>query len=90
VLEEGKYDALIFGRWFVSNPDLLKRLKEGLPLRMYERDRFYGPFVDRQRGYTDYPAWEEEKLSSEGKLEPLGSKEKVVVSVGAITQRVLA
>jgi hypothetical protein len=57
---------------------------------MYERARFYGPFADRERGYTDYPAWEEEKLSREGKLEPLDLKEKVVVSVGAITQRVLA
>ncbi|KAF2400580.1 putative 12-oxophytodienoate reductase [Trichodelitschia bisporula] len=62
VLEEGKYDAFVFGRWFISNPDLPRRLREGLPLRMYERDRFYGPFPDRERGYTDYAAWEEEEV----------------------------
>ncbi|KAF1815649.1 oxidoreductase [Eremomyces bilateralis CBS 781.70] len=64
VLESGRYDALLFGRWFISNPDLVRRLREGLPLRMYERDRFYGPFPDRERGYTDYTAWDVEKEHS--------------------------
>lgn len=58
VVESGKYDALIFGRYFISNPDLPKRLKEGLPLESYDRSTFYGPFEDNARGYIDYPAWE--------------------------------
>lgn len=31
----------------------------GLPLNPYDRSRFYGPFEDREVGYTDYPTWEE-------------------------------
>ncbi|MCJ1419898.1 hypothetical protein MMC32_006254 [Xylographa parallela] len=60
-IESGRYNALLFGRWLISNPDLVRRLRQGLPLRMYERDRFYGPFPDKERGYTDYAAWGEEK-----------------------------
>jgi len=58
-IESGDYDALLIGRYFTSNPDLVERLKLGKTLRMYERDRFYGPFEDRWRGYTDYPCWNE-------------------------------
>jgi len=59
VLESGKYDALLYGRYFISNPDLPKRLKERLPLAPYDRSRFYGPFENNAIGYTDYPAWEQ-------------------------------
>lgn len=55
VVEDGKYDALVYGRYFVSNPDLPRRLREGLPLAKYDRSRFYGPFEDPTIGYTDYP-----------------------------------
>jgi 2,4-dienoyl-CoA reductase-like NADH-dependent reductase (Old Yellow Enzyme family) len=55
VLERGDYDGLLYGRWFISNPDLPKRLKEGLPLAPYDRSLFYGPFEDSAKGYTDYP-----------------------------------
>lgn len=58
VLESGKYDALLYGRYFTSNPDLPKRLKEGSPLEPYDRSRFYGPFEDNSVGYTDYHEWE--------------------------------
>jgi hypothetical protein len=57
------YDGLLYGRYFISNPDLPKRLREGLPLAPYDRTRFYGPFGDNAIGYTDYPDWQE---SSEG------------------------
>jgi 2,4-dienoyl-CoA reductase-like NADH-dependent reductase (Old Yellow Enzyme family) len=59
VLESGAYDALLYGRYFISNPDLPKRLVEGLPLAPYDRSRFYGPFADNEVGYTDYPEWEQ-------------------------------
>lgn len=45
-------DAVAFGRWFVSNPDLPARLKAGWDLTPYDRSTFYtqGP-----EGYIDYP-----------------------------------
>ena len=54
VLESGRYDALLYGRYFTSNPDLVERLKKGIPFEPYERPRFYGPFEDNSRGYVDY------------------------------------
>ncbi|GMF81307.1 unnamed protein product [Aspergillus oryzae] len=47
-------DAVVFGRWFISNPDLPRRLKEGLPLNPYDRSTFYGA-DPAEKGYTDYP-----------------------------------
>jgi len=47
-------DAVVFGRWFISNPDLPRRLKEGLPLTAYDRSTFYGA-EPPEKGYTDYP-----------------------------------
>ncbi|OTA69480.1 12-oxophytodienoate reductase [Hypoxylon sp. EC38] len=58
VLEKGDYDALLYGRYFISNPDLVERLRHGLPLAPYDRSRFYGPFEDNSVGYTDYPTYE--------------------------------
>lgn len=59
MIESGKYDALLYGRYFISNPDLVTRLKDGIPLAAYDRTRFYGPFEDNTIGYTDYPAAEQ-------------------------------
>lgn len=56
VVESGQYDALLFGRFFISNPDLIDKLRCGSPLTPYDRSRFYGPFEDAEKGYTDYPA----------------------------------
>lgn len=62
VLESGRYDALVMGRYFTSNPDLVERLRRGLPLTPYDRSRFYGPFPeDPHVAYTDYPTWEEQQ-----------------------------
>jgi 2,4-dienoyl-CoA reductase-like NADH-dependent reductase (Old Yellow Enzyme family) len=46
-------DAVVFGRWFIANPDLPRRLKEGLPLNPYDRTTFYGA-DPAEKGYTDY------------------------------------
>ncbi|CAJ2507202.1 Uu.00g083880.m01.CDS01 [Anthostomella pinea] len=43
---------VVFGRDFVSNPDLAYRLKEGLKLSAYERSTFYTNLAE---GYVDYP-----------------------------------
>lgn len=50
---QGDNNLLIgFGKAFISNPDLVRRLKEDLPLNDFNQDTFYtqGPV-----GYTDYP-----------------------------------
>lgn len=46
-------DLVAFGRWFISNPDLVLRLKLGAHLTKYNRDAFYNQ--DMVTGYTDYP-----------------------------------
>ncbi|KAL6941838.1 hypothetical protein ACO0QE_002997 [Hanseniaspora vineae] len=43
---------LAYGRYFISNPDLVERLEKGLPLTKYDRDTFY---TKESKGYTDYP-----------------------------------
>ncbi|EKV11627.1 12-oxophytodienoate reductase opr, putative [Penicillium digitatum] len=52
-LATGGADAVVFGRYFISNPDLPRRLKEGLPLTPYDRTTFYGA-DPVEKGYTDY------------------------------------
>jgi N-ethylmaleimide reductase len=53
-VKEGVADAVAFGRHFISNPDLPRRIKEGLPLTEYDRSTFY---TFEARGYSDYPAY---------------------------------
>ncbi len=48
----GHYDLIAFGRWFLSNPDLPERIRNGTPLNIYYRERFY---TNGPEGYTDYP-----------------------------------
>ncbi|CCH63053.1 hypothetical protein TBLA_0J00530 [Henningerozyma blattae CBS 6284] len=47
---------IAYGRYFISNPDLVTRVAKGLPLNRYERDKFY---VMSEEGYTDYPTYTE-------------------------------
>ncbi len=51
----GDASLIAFGRHFIANPDLPKRIELGLPLNPYDRRTFYGYDA---RGYTDYPAYE--------------------------------
>ena len=55
-IADGLADAIAFGRIFISNPDLPRRLQRGFPLTPYDRKTFYGGDV---AGYTDYPAHDE-------------------------------
>jgi len=55
-IAEGHADAVAFGRIFISNPDLPRRLQRGYPLTPYNRKTFYGGDV---AGYTDYPEHDE-------------------------------
>ena len=52
VLADGA-ELIAFGRPFISNPDLVRRLREGLPLAELDRATLYG---GGDAGYTDYPA----------------------------------
>lgn len=45
--------AVVFGRHFISNPDLVLRIKEGIELQKYDRSTFYAPM--EKKGYLDYP-----------------------------------
>lgn len=53
-IEADAADAIVMGRWFIANPDLPRRLADGLELNPYDRTTFYGADPP-QRGYTDYP-----------------------------------
>ena len=53
LLDAGLIDAAAFGRSFIANPDLPRRLAEGLPLNPSRPESFYG---GDEAGYTDYPA----------------------------------
>lgn len=56
--EYKEYNVLVvFGRYFISNPDLVYRVREGLPLARWDRSTFY--VKESERGYTDYPFSEE-------------------------------
>jgi N-ethylmaleimide reductase len=52
-IEQGVYDCVAFGRWFIANPDLPLRLKTNAALNVYNRKSFY--LRDPVKGYIDYP-----------------------------------
>ncbi len=51
-LADGRADALVFGRPFISNPDLVERFRIDAPLNPWDVRTFYG---GDEQGYTDYP-----------------------------------
>jgi 2,4-dienoyl-CoA reductase-like NADH-dependent reductase (Old Yellow Enzyme family) len=55
-LDSGVADAIAFGRPFIANPDLPRRLREGLPLT---RDVAATWYSQGPEGYVDYPFVEE-------------------------------
>jgi hypothetical protein len=52
VLAADAADLIAFGKPFISNPDLVERLKKGAPLNAFDKATFYGGGA---KGYTDYP-----------------------------------
>lgn len=52
VLEKGAADAIVFGKTFLANSDLVKRFELGAPLNEPDPSTFYTP---GPKGYTDYP-----------------------------------
>ena len=51
-LKDGRGDLVAFGRAWLANPDLIERMKTGLPLNDPDPSTFYTPGA---KGYTDYP-----------------------------------
>ncbi len=54
-IQDGIYDAIGFGRLFISNPDLVDRIRRNLPLNLYDVKTFY--VRDQVVGYVDYPEY---------------------------------
>lgn len=52
IIAAGEADAVAFGRLYIANPDLDRRLIHNLPLNAPQTETFYG---DGPIGYTDYP-----------------------------------
>ncbi|MCJ1259775.1 Chanoclavine-I aldehyde reductase fgaOx3 [Lignoscripta atroalba] len=58
--------AIVFGRYFISNPDLPFRMKKGIELTQYDRNTFYKP--GSTEGYIDYPFSKEFEAEAASKL----------------------
>lgn len=55
MLTDGAADLVAFGSAFISNPDLVERIKFGWPWAEVKRSSFYGGGAE---GYTDYPRYQ--------------------------------
>ena len=51
-IASGHADAVAIGRPFISNPDLVQRIRADLPWAAPQKETFYGGGTE---GYTDYP-----------------------------------
>lgn len=51
-IASGRADAVAFGRPFIANPDLVRRLREDAPLNALDQATLYG---GGDAGYIDYP-----------------------------------
>mgnify|MGYP003393400522 FL=1 len=52
-IASGAADAIVYGRPYIANPDLVERFAKQAPLNDVNYDRLYGGGSD---GYSDYPA----------------------------------
>jgi N-ethylmaleimide reductase len=52
-IASGAADAIAFGKLYLANPDLPRRIREAAPLNAWDQATFYGGSA---KGYTDYPA----------------------------------
>jgi N-ethylmaleimide reductase len=60
-IEKNHADAIAFGRLFIANPDLVRRIRERKPLNAYDRSTFYG---GGEHGYTDYKTLGQQSLAA--------------------------
>jgi 2,4-dienoyl-CoA reductase-like NADH-dependent reductase (Old Yellow Enzyme family) len=52
-VRSGGADLVSYGRFFIGNPDLVRRFREGAPLADFDHKTLYTP---GPKGYTEYPA----------------------------------
>jgi len=52
LIEDGRAELYAYGRRFISNPDLVERIRSGAPIAEADAATFYGGGAE---GYTDYP-----------------------------------
>jgi len=52
----GRADMVAFGKLYISNPDLVERLRRNAPLSQPDKATFYGGGAE---GYIDYPTLDE-------------------------------
>ncbi|KAL6452581.1 EBP1 Probable NADPH dehydrogenase [Candida maltosa Xu316] len=66
VVNEDDRTLVGFGRYFIANPDLPERIKNGYSLNPYDRSTFYSPF---NYGYNTYPFYGQDlKVDPEEKV----------------------
>ena len=58
--------AIVFGRYYISNPDLAFRIQHGIDLTRYDRKTFYT--AQSEEGYIDYPFSDEFQNQSSSRL----------------------
>ncbi len=55
-IESGHSDAVAFGKSYISTPNLVSRVTQGLPFAPFDAKTFYGHELPNPRvGYVDYP-----------------------------------
>jgi N-ethylmaleimide reductase len=59
MLEKDHADLIAFGKPFISNPDLVERLRVNAPLTIPDKQTFYR---GGERGYIDYPIMEKSEI----------------------------
>ena len=59
-IEERVADAIAFGRPYISNPDLVERIRVSAPLAPADPKTFYSSGAE---GYTDYPEFVEQRAA---------------------------
>ncbi|KAJ5893346.1 Aldolase-type TIM barrel [Penicillium taxi] len=65
-----KWDVMIgFGRYYISNPDLVFRVKNGIPFAKYNRSTFY--LLKQWEGYNDYPFSSEFVAAHSDQIHPM-------------------
>ncbi|CAD8069555.1 unnamed protein product [Paramecium sonneborni] len=58
-IEKGRFDAVTFGRLFISNPDLVERIRQGYELNTnWDVHTFYTKGI---KGYLDYPLYSQQQ-----------------------------
>jgi N-ethylmaleimide reductase len=55
LLQEGKIDMASFAKYYMSNPDVVARMKNKQPLKDPE---FQFAYTGGERGYCDYPKYQ--------------------------------